>query len=247
MSKKTVLKASALALAIAAAPSAALAEVSGSLGISSNYLWRGQQLFTGGVVHGSIDYGMENGLYAGAWTSSESGRTEYDLYVGFGGELDGGITYDISYIDYNYTGGGTGENGGDSSQSGSDFEEVHLGLGVAGFGFDVFIGVGDYGHNDNDDLNADGEQDNNGDNYYAISYGVNQISAVLGMYDFDGDPEDPETDASNFNDYTHLDVSYAITDQLTFTVSKVIDQDETNGVEQMDDDVVMQVSYGFAF
>ncbi len=94
--------------------------VSGTLGASSQYLWRGQQLTDGAAVDGSVDYAHASGLYAGAWASSETDDTEYDLYAGFGGEA-GGFSYDISYIDYNYTPGGTGATDPASS---ADFEAV---------------------------------------------------------------------------------------------------------------------------
>ena len=102
--KKTVLAASIVAASLA--PAIAAAEVSGTLGASSQYLWRGQQLTDGAAVYGSVDYSHTSGLYAGAWGSSETDDTEYDLYAGFGGEFEG-LSYDISYIDYNYTAGGT--------------------------------------------------------------------------------------------------------------------------------------------
>jgi uncharacterized protein (TIGR02001 family) len=237
MKKANVLKASVLAAALA--PSMGLAEISGSLGISSQYLWRGQQLTFGPTVNGSVDYAHESGLYAGAWTSSESGDTEYDLYGGFGGSA-GELTYDISYIDYNYTAGGTNSlPAAPVEASSADFEEVHVGVGFANFAFDAYIGLGDYGHP------SSGEGTDNNDNYYSVSYGYDKFGALVGMYDFDGDPEDPEQGVSNAPDYTHLDVSYAVTDQFTFLVSKIISQQDIGGVDPWDDDVVMSVSYSF--
>lgn len=232
MSKRTALKLTALAAALAASvPMTAAAEVSGSLAIASQYLWRGQQLTDGAAVSGSIDYALnDTGLYAGAWASSETGDTEYDLYAGFGGEVEG-ISYDISYIDYNYTTGGTQTA---TPASAADFEEVHVGLGMAGFSIDAYLGVGEYGHGDT--------ATDNEDNYYSLGYGMDKISAVVGMYDYDGDPETDGTIA----DYTHLDVSYAVTEQFTFTASKIVDQEDVAGVDTWDDDLVLSVSYSFA-
>ena len=225
--KKTVLAASIVAASLA--PAIAAAEVSGTLGASSQYLWRGQQLTDGAAVYGSVDYSHTSGLYAGAWASSETDDTEYDLYAGFGGEIEG-LSYDISYIDYNYTaGGGMGVEQdpltpGTERASDGDFQEVHVGAGFAGLTADAFFGVGDAGKGSDEDYE---------DNYYAVGYSYDKYGASVGYYDFDADD----------SDYTHLDVSYAVTDQFTFTVSKIVDQEED---DTYDDDVVMSVSYEFA-
>ena len=227
--KKTVLAASVIAASLA--PAIAAAEVSGTLGASSQYLWRGQQLTDGAAVYGSVDYAHASGLSAGAWASSETDDTEYDLYAGFGGEA-GGFSYDISYIDYNYTSGGTGATDPASS---ADFEEVHVGAGFAGFSADAFIGVGEVAHGDN--------ATDNKDNYFALGYGYDKYGISAGYYDFDGDPEVDGTLA----DYTHVDLSYAVTDQFTFTASKIVDQEDVAGEDTWDDDVVMSVSYAVSY
>ncbi len=40
-----------------------------------------------------------------------------------------------------------------------------------------------------------------------------------------------------------MDLGYAVTDQFTFTLSKIVDQEED---DTYDDDLVMSVSYEFA-
>lgn len=216
--KKTVLAASIVAASLA--PAIAAAEVSGTLGASSQYLWRGQQLTDGAAVYGSVDYSHTSGLYAGAWASSETDDTEYDLYAGYGGEFEG-LSYDISYIDYNYTSGGTGAA---TPASGADFQEVHVGVGFAGLSADAFFGVGNAGKGGEDDYK---------DDYFALGYSYDKYGATVGYYDFDADD----------SDYTHLDLSYAVTEQFTFTLSKIVDQEED---DTYDDDLVMSVSYEFA-
>ncbi|ASK33132.1 TorF family putative porin [Alloalcanivorax mobilis] len=225
MKKVLGLKHAVIAAAVAAsvAPALASAEISGSLGMSSQYLWRGQSLFQGGTIFGSLDYAHASGLYAGAWTSSENDKTEYDLYAGFGGETDGGFSYDISYIDYNYSGPGNAACGGNDEDD-CDFGEVHLGAGYAGFGADAYIGVGDYGHG--------AAQSDNKDNYYALSYTYDKITGAVGYYDFD------DTSLQ----YTHVDLSYALTDQFAFGISKIVDQDTDDTYE---DDLQFVVSYTF--
>ena len=104
---------------------AAHAELSANIGFTSNYLWRGlTQTNDQAAISGGIDYAHESGFYAGAWASNVSWTgvpsTEFDTYIGFGGEFSG-ISYDIGYIDYAYMGADPADN--------EDFSEVYLGLG----------------------------------------------------------------------------------------------------------------------
>lgn len=241
MKSKTVsaMKKSLLAVAvagagsIAAVPTVATAEVSANLGIASQYLWRGQTLSSSGVVFGGLDFEHESGFYAGFWTSSESDRAlaadvdpitgevttglgvEYDLYAGYAGEV-GDFSYDLAYVSYWYT-----------EDPGSNiFQEVYLGLGYMGFGFDAYFGVGDVG------WGADKER--NKDNYYALSYGYEQFGVAVGYFDTD------DSDAQ----YTHVDLSYEALPGLVFTASKIVDQkvDDT-----YNDNLTFAVSYEFSF
>jgi len=66
--------------------------------------------------------------------------------------------------------------------------------------------------------------------YYTFGYGMNDVSAKLGFHSFDND----------LQNMTHLDVSYAYNDNLSFTVSKVVDE-EVEGT--YDNDPIFQVSY----
>ncbi len=237
MSKKSVLKMSALAVAFAAAaaPITAAAEVTGSLGISNFYLWRGLDLTSGaGNVHGSLDYSHESGLYAGVWGSSEravAGVTtegapvatpggETDVYFGFAGEA-GGLSYDISYWSYIYPGidQGIGEAG-----------EVILGLGMGGFDLGVYLSVAD------DD---DGDKAFAKDKYLTLSYAYDKFGVTVGTWMFDADEID----------YTHVDVSYSPVENLTFTASKVVasDDDVVNIFVTDDQDVLFNVGYAFTF
>jgi uncharacterized protein (TIGR02001 family) len=168
MSKKSVLKMSALAVAFAAAaaPITAAAEVTGSLGISNFYLWRGQDLTIGGaMVHGSLDYGHESGLYAGVWGSSEASGIggETDVYFGFAGEA-GGLSYDISYWSYIYPSADVGF---------GEIGEVILGLGMGDFGLGVYVDA------------SDGTE---GDNLYlTLSYAYNKFGFLVGTTMLDAD------------------------------------------------------------
>lgn len=222
MSKKSVLKMSALAVAFAAAaaPITAAAEVTGSLGISNFYLWRGQDLtIGGGMVHGSLDYGHESGLYAGVWGSSEASGVggETDVYFGFAGEA-GGLSYDVSYWSYIYPSldQGFGEAG-----------ELILGLGMGDFGLTYYASVAD---------DAAGDKKVGEDNYLTLSYAYEKFGFLVGT---------TMLDAAD-SDYTHFDVSYSPVENLTFTASKVIASDDLAGVTD-DQDVLFNVGYAFSF
>ena len=107
----------------------AYAEVSGNIGVTSNYFWRGQtQTLDSAAVSGGLDYAGE-GYYAGVWASNtrfkddaevESNGEEFDFYIGT--EING---FDVGYISYMYpTGGG-------------DFEEFYAGTSFSGV--DIFL------------------------------------------------------------------------------------------------------------
>ena len=217
--KKTVLAASVAATMAAglAAPSIAVAEVSGTVGVSNMYFWRGQDISNGGAqVFGSLDYAHSTGLYAGVWGSSETDTTEYDLYAGYAGSL-GDFGYDIAYVDYNYP-----------NDTDSDLQEVILSLGYAGFSAAGYFGVGDYGRGD--------DAEDNEDNYFTVGYAYDKYGITVGTWDRDADD----------TNYTHVDLSYALTDELGFTVSKVVDADELSSMED-NDDTLFVVTYALSF
>jgi uncharacterized protein (TIGR02001 family) len=107
-------------LALPAAPALAQAtsphSLSGNLGFTSNYIFRGISQ-TGGKVafQGGFDYGHDSGLYAGTWASNVSwledfgaythSSLEWDFYGGFKRNIgDSDFYYDLSTIYYYYPG-----------------------------------------------------------------------------------------------------------------------------------------------
>jgi len=83
---------------------AAFAELTTNVGVTSNYLWRGvTQSGDDSAISGGIDYSHESGFYAGTWTSSLGGGSQYelDLYAGFSGEASS-VSYDVGLIQYMY-------------------------------------------------------------------------------------------------------------------------------------------------
>ena len=90
-----------VAMALSSGP--AMAELTGNIGFTSNYMWRGTTQSAGDAsISGGIDYGHESGLYAGIWTANTSfGSPETDFYGGFSGSA-GDIEYDVGVIQYAY-------------------------------------------------------------------------------------------------------------------------------------------------
>jgi len=64
--------------------------------------------------------------------------------------------------------------------------------------------------------------------YYTLSYGMNGFTGLVGVHDQAGGSEN----------YTHVDLSYAFNDNLSFTASQITDDDGG-----MDDDLKIVVSY----
>jgi len=107
--KKTI-----LAIMLSAGITAAHAEVSGNLSISSDYRFRGiSQTMENPAFQGGIDFNHKSGVYIGNWNSNISAvqypgtsGLESDVYVGFSKNL-GNINFDIGAIRYNYAGANT--------------------------------------------------------------------------------------------------------------------------------------------
>ena len=202
---------------LAIAP-AASAEVSANVAISNMYLWRGTNLATtGGTVSGGIDYANESGLYAGVWTSSETGGTETDLYFGFAGEA-GDVSYDVGYIWYLYP-----EDTGFSPDLGdNDFSEIMLSAGMAGFGAALFISA--------DPLPASATVDGEDYTYLALDYTTGDYNILYGIQSMD---------KTSSADYTHLTLTYSYSDNLSFAVS-IASPDTKDAIEE---DPLFAVSY----
>jgi uncharacterized protein (TIGR02001 family) len=110
--KRSVVSAAVLGASVFSG--SALAELSGNVGVTSQYLFRGLAQSDGAAVQGGLDYSSESGFYVGTWASTinfggtpnlgDGGSTgaEVDFYVGFSGEA-GGVGYDIGAIYYWYS------------------------------------------------------------------------------------------------------------------------------------------------
>jgi len=167
----------------------AYASVSGNLGVTSDYLWRGTTQSNGEAsVSGGLDYAGDS-YYAGAWVGSIVGGEELDLYIGT--DIQG---FDVGVIKYIAGGAETTEYYVGYSVSGFDLSyAVEEGASENDFysvsyGFDIseslsatltvgdYYSTGDYTQLDvaYGDLTVtivDSDVDDHGDVSYAVSYG----------------------------------------------------------------------------
>ena len=99
-----------LALFAIAGFTAAHAQVSGNLGLTSDYRFRGiSQSQNAPAIQGGVDYAHSSGLYIGNWNSSVSSQVytngagvESDLYAGYKKDVYKGITIDVGSYNYFY-------------------------------------------------------------------------------------------------------------------------------------------------
>ncbi len=195
----------AAAVLVTAAPAQANS-LEGSVGVASMYLFRGMDAGDGAPeVYGDITWDIGAGIYASAWMSNSSSGPETDFIAGWSQDF-GGFTIDIGAVNYYYAHNDDADNFGDSS-------EAYLGLGFAGVEFYYYDNVAG----------------SSGYSYFSLGYSYDKYSILFGQVEDGGqryiDEDFPNLGKENWSgDYQHIDFSYAMTDNLTFTVSQVIDR-----------------------
>lgn len=214
-------------LGLLAIAGAANAEVSGSAAIASSYHWRGFDLGSGTpAVSGELRY-TAGGFYVAGWASSgdTTGGTEWDAYAGYAGSV-GDFGYDISYITYMYP---TGQF--KKEETFGKFAEVvakvsfgpvgaFLNYNVAGQTWTDFnAGTPRYAFAQGNYM------------YYGLTAKAGAFSAVLGKHDEKDWTAAPTPTTAKptklapgtTGNATHLDLTYAYNDNLSFTVSGILD------------------------
>jgi len=189
------LTAAAVLAVPAMAPTMASAEVGYSANISSMYLWRGQNVSDGApALSGSIDYSHESGAYAFAWMSSE------------------GVSASVADP--------TGAPG--DTLDDPDGEEVDFGVGYAGEAGPLSYDISYY------TFNYPAESSHGEETVISLGYEMASLTVYIGddyEYTTVGAEFGPAsvtygmTSNDGGADYTHIDLSYAATDSLSFTVS----------------------------
>jgi uncharacterized protein (TIGR02001 family) len=120
-----------LALLMAVGFASAQAQVSGNLGLTSDYRFRGiSQSQNAPAVQGGVDYAHSSGFYVGNWNSSVSSQmytngsgVESDLYAGFKKNIYKGITIDVGSYNYFYP------RATNNTSTNFDTNELFVGLG----------------------------------------------------------------------------------------------------------------------
>lgn len=125
---KTLYKAIAIA-SLATVATAAQAEVSVTGGVMSDYVFRGINTSTGSG-YAAVDY-EQDGFYVGVWGADIGDSLEVDLYLGYGIELDNGLSLGAGYTRYEYTGSKLTQ------------DEFAIDVGIAGFGLSYVMGSAD--------------------------------------------------------------------------------------------------------
>jgi uncharacterized protein (TIGR02001 family) len=195
-------------LALLIAAGTANAEVTGSAGIASSYLWRGLDLGSGTpAVSGALKY-SKAGFYTGIWGSSGDTKngTEYDLSAGYNGSF-GEFTYGLGAISYNYPTKANTEPG--------DISDAVVTLGYGPVSFGAYVPIGK--------LNSSGDYA-----YYTLGAAFGSFSMLLGMHSNDltnGGNVGCEVDAGSTKrkcSPVHFDLTYAYNDNLSFTLSQFV-------------------------
>jgi uncharacterized protein (TIGR02001 family) len=206
----------------------AMAEVSGNIGATSNYLWRGVEQAAGsGAFSAGADYNAASGAYAGIWGSSlDDFGQEIDLYAGYKKELGNGVGYDVGAIKYFYP----------TANGDSDFAEVYGKVGYKGVGAEVDYTI---------DGDKTGAVTKKGDVYYALGYtgtikeGLS-YNAKVGRYNYKNDAQD----------YSHVQVSMTKTFKKAGDFTLALDKPSKSGLAAAtngSDDPVVSLSWKKSF
>lgn len=224
----TIATTAAVSMAGLTAMNSASAELAANVGLSTIYLWRGQDVSGGSPQFaGDLTFKDASGLYAGAWISSEAnqavldttvsppslsqdGGQEYDLYAGWAATY-AGIGIDASLWNYNYPSDTTYDSFGDLS-------EFVLGLSYGPASFKWYKNI----------ANTAGSNDYQ---YFTLGLTLDKFSALVGTTD---------DSANSAGEYTHLDLTYSYNDRLSFTASTVVDKPD-NG--SLDGDTLLVIAY----
>ena len=187
-------------------------EVAASAAASNMYLWRGIDLGDGAAAVSGDLVYSVSGAYAGVWVSSGDTALGQEYDLFAGYAMD--ITDDVS-VDVSLWNYNYSDLGARDDTTGELTEIV---LSLSAYGANISI--------------LDNVAGGSGYIYYTLGYGAGDFSATFGSHSFDDDSDN----------MSHLNISYAYNDNLSFSVSKVVDE-EVEGT--YDDDAMFQVSYSF--
>ena len=124
----------------------AQAQVTGNIGVTSDYRFRGiSQTQKSAALQGGIDYADKSGVYVGNWNSNvsslmytDSTGLESDLYAGFKKEVVKGVTVDVGTYNYFYS------QAANKFSSNANTHEVYLGVAAGPMSVKYSRSLGDY-------------------------------------------------------------------------------------------------------
>jgi uncharacterized protein (TIGR02001 family) len=224
--------AAGLVLATLGAP-AAYGEVSVNVALTSDYVWRGvSQTDENPALQAGAEYAHEIGVYFGVWGNvdfaeedvDDPARIELDYSIGWRGETEGGLGWDLGLLRYTYP----------NTTADFDYNELTLSLSYEMFTFEVdysndtfatgtdtfYYNIGashefpdlfeisaNVGYSDlNQEVTGEGAPDSYVDWHIGVSREFLGVDFDLSYYDTNGNGEDIYGDLA--------------TDRLVLTVSK---------------------------
>lgn len=226
----------ALALIVPAlmAPSAAHAELSGNIGVVSQYIFRGGVENDNASVNGGFDWADDRGFYLGYWGGAlgytdepNANGIENNYYGGYAGEA-GPVSFDIGVLYYHLL-----------NVDDADVAEITAAVGIGPFSASASY------------LTDDVVWGNQGDVYWALAYDAElpmgfSFNATAGYYTYEDSGEFIPSSAKSSN-FRHLDITLAhpVGDtgadmHLTYTVGGKDRNDE-----DLDDVLVFGLTYAF--
>ena len=205
---KTLFK--AIAVASLATATAAQAELSASVAVDSEYVFRGITLDSDATTSATLEYAI-SGLTVGAWIADDAAG-ETDLYVSYGLNA-GGVDLGLSFTDYSYDSDGYGGQ-----------QEIAVSASVKGLGLSYVDG--------SDDLSEDSSSNDDVDySVITLDYTVGNVNVLVGQVDNDGATSEEAYDYSYFElsgslgQIAGLDASLTITG--TFDESEAFDNQDS--------------------
>ena len=199
------------ALATAFTSTAAFADVTANIGVASQYYWRGTSL-SGSAP--AVSGGVDYGHESGLYAGVWT--SSEGAYGGSETDFYGGFAGEVEGLSYDigYVAYRYFQEETQGFGTGNDFEEVYLGLGFGPVSF--------FYANDSD----------NDATYYSLSGEFEGITLTYGSYEFDTAPA---------ADYTHVDLGYGLTDELSVLLS-MPSTDSPSPAE-----TIFVISYGLEF
>lgn len=230
----------AVAPALLVVPAKAHAGLTGAIGVSNMYLWRGQNVTDGAAqVFGDLKYTHDSGAFVDFWTSNseEPAGHETDIILGYNGKY-GDFGYGIAFWEIMYpeavvendTAGAADFN----SITDTDVQELQLTASYGPVAVNYFYGL-------DAPVSGTGDVDETSDenNYLTVSGTMGQFTALIGKWFLENDAAD---------DYSHVMLSYAATPEfllgVNFTFSS---QDDAEGNPASEEGPLFYASYTWSF